>query len=482
MTLNKAIKSGLIITLFVVLSAGLLYFCYLGFFTRFWQDDWCYNADFQRLGFLGTLKGYSYITTYSSNRFSLTLFSGFLYYLGIIGVQVLPAVVIIWFSGSVFWLITNIQKIYKREMSKFNTLLISLTFVFFTIYIAPDRFQNFYWRSAILPYTFPILFFILIMAIISSRILKTTSFSKSFNLLIVVISFLGTGFSETGGAFFFTGLTIIFLMTLRYKMTNPSTISDNLMRSIGLGLATSLVALIIMILSPANAPRQLIYSEPSTLSETIFFSIKYGFDFMINSIKSYPLPHLIFFSIIFAISFLTNNSKEPRQSLYSLAKKLLIIILISILLIIAIQAPSAYIEGSIPGDRALIIAQWIFLFSSGMIAWLTGEFLTKALNHQAYNLVIFVMLTISILYVIRASYLTYDYHQPRFEKIAAVWDERDEVIKSQKAAGVNVIHVRAIDSQYLGGWVLEWTPEPNWVNNCAADFYQVQEIRATLDW
>ena len=79
-------------------------------------------------------------------------------------------------------------------------------------------------------------------------------------------------------------------------------------------------------------------------------------------------------------------------------------------------------------------------------------------------------------------YQTYNYHQSRYERIAAVWDERDASIKSQKDKGANVIHVQAIDSQFLGGGILEWYPEPNWVNMCAAEFYQVKEIRATIDW
>jgi hypothetical protein len=77
------------IILLVFAAVGLFYFAYLGIFTRYWQDDYCYNADFQRLGLIGTLKGYTYITTYASNRLSLTFFSGLFYYLGVLGAEIL---------------------------------------------------------------------------------------------------------------------------------------------------------------------------------------------------------------------------------------------------------------------------------------------------------------------------------------------------------------------------------------------------------
>jgi hypothetical protein len=91
------------------------------------------------------------------------------------------------------------------------------------------------------------------------------------------------------------------------------------------------------------------------------------------------------------------------------------------------------------------------------------------------------LLLIACAYLGRAICLTWDYEQPRFEKIAQVWDERDRTIRLAKTEGHEVIEVRALDSQYLGG-VTELYPRPNWVNMCAADYYQVKEIQATLPW
>jgi len=479
----KSTRVILFSILFFTLSIGLAYFSYLGYFTRFWQDDWCYNADFQRLGLIGTLKGYNYITTYASNRFSLTLFSGFLYYLGVVGVQILPTIVIVGLFGTNYWFLINCQKIFNRQYSKIFTLIIAMSLVFFTIYIAPDRFQSFYWRSAILPYTFPLIFFILLTASITGRIINQSKKNKWFLPTIVIISFLGSGFSEAGGAFFFTGLSILLLLIYWQKTFFPKHIFRELITNIGLGLLSSLSALILMIISPANTPRQISYSEPSSFIETITLSIKFGINFIIDSLQSYPLPHLVFFILILSASFLVSTQNDIRaKSFISFVIKLLVVLVITTSLIIALQAPSAYIEGNPPADRTLVISRWILLFEFSAIAWLIADYMAVLLKNKVLNIIMFIFLAFSCFYLLRAIYQTYEFHQPRFEKIASVWDERDESIRSQKIDGIEIIHVRAIDSQYLGGGVLELYPEPNWVNLCAADYYQVKEIRATLDW
>ncbi len=479
----KIAKEIIFSILLLTLSIGLVYFAYLGYFTRFWQDDWCYNADFQRLGFFGTLNGYKDITTYASNRFSLTLFSGLLYYLGVLGVQILPGLVIVSFLGTNYWLIINLQRIYKREYSKFFALITAMALVFITIYIAPDRFQSFYWRSAILPYTFPLIFFILLIAIVSSRFTNPSKNKKWYIPSIFIISFLGSGFSEAGGAFIFTGLAILFLFIYWKRTFLLINIFKELLTSVGVGLFSSFSALVIMALSPANTPRQISYSEPSSFFETISLSIEFGFDFVIDSLKSYPLPHLILFILIFTISFLLNDQKNQMvPSFKLLIKRLLIVLVISVSLIIALQAPSAYIERNPPAERTLVISRWVFLLLICSAAWLVAEYSRVLLKNKKYLLVMVLFLILATFYISRAIFQTIDYYQPRFERIASAWDERDDLIRSQKARGVEIIYVRAIDSQYLGGGILEWYPQPNWVNMCAAEYYQVKEIRATLDW
>ena len=107
----EKIKNATPIAGLVLFLIGLGLFSYLGIYNRYWADDWCYNADFRELGFIGTLKGYTYITTYASNRYSLTFFSGVLYFLGILGVQIMTPLNILFLFTALFWTLVNIKKI-----------------------------------------------------------------------------------------------------------------------------------------------------------------------------------------------------------------------------------------------------------------------------------------------------------------------------------------------------------------------------------
>ncbi|MBK9781628.1 MAG: hypothetical protein IPP55_16500 [Anaerolineales bacterium] len=65
-----------------IIGLGLM--IYIGFYNRFWGDDWCYNFDFKTLGIDGAIKTYfmtgpEALRGYANNRYSLTLISGLLY-------------------------------------------------------------------------------------------------------------------------------------------------------------------------------------------------------------------------------------------------------------------------------------------------------------------------------------------------------------------------------------------------------------------
>ena len=164
-----SIKQWIVLLGVLVFSFGLGLFAYLGVFNRFYADDWCYNADFLELGLLGTLRGYSYITTYASNRFSLTLFSGLFERLGILGVQFITPFFIFLFLFSTYKLLNNLRKLWAKQTANSIIVLSSGIIGYFTIYLAPHIYQSFYWRSGLLPYTAPLALTVLIFSLLQSQ-------------------------------------------------------------------------------------------------------------------------------------------------------------------------------------------------------------------------------------------------------------------------------------------------------------------------
>src|SRR6266540_7500491 len=77
---KKMFKKVISITIIVgniVVLAGLALLAYLGFYNRYWADDWCYSADARTLGTIPATMQYfgTAETGYSTNRYSLTFFS-----------------------------------------------------------------------------------------------------------------------------------------------------------------------------------------------------------------------------------------------------------------------------------------------------------------------------------------------------------------------------------------------------------------------
>src|SRR4030095_7069153 len=96
---------------------------------------------------------YTYITTYASNRFSLTFFSGLFYALGLFGVQIMTLLVIALWSLGLFIILLHVQALTRYTFSHLQLGLITAALVYYPIYLTPHLYQSMYWRSGLLPYT-----------------------------------------------------------------------------------------------------------------------------------------------------------------------------------------------------------------------------------------------------------------------------------------------------------------------------------------
>src|SRR5262245_9935550 len=94
-----------------VLMGGLLLFTCLSYFNRHWADDWCYNADFRSKGFIETVQGYAYDTTYTPSRYSVTIFAGFLQTFNVSGTQWMTPLTIWFWTVGLIWLFWNVARL-----------------------------------------------------------------------------------------------------------------------------------------------------------------------------------------------------------------------------------------------------------------------------------------------------------------------------------------------------------------------------------
>ena len=142
-------RFAVVLGLLLFLS-GVGLFASLGYFNRTWADDWCYDADFKTLGFLETMRGYSYNTTYTPSRYSVTIFAGLIQAFRVVGLQLMtPLTVIFWVAGFAY-LFYNIAGMAGFRLSKWLALLPASAIVYFSIYLSPHIYQSLYCRTGML--------------------------------------------------------------------------------------------------------------------------------------------------------------------------------------------------------------------------------------------------------------------------------------------------------------------------------------------
>jgi hypothetical protein len=448
---------------------------FLGFYTRYWADDYCYAALFENSDFFdANISAYLTITHFASNRFSLTFFSGIFEFFGMNFIRFLPLLSIFSLFIAIFLLLSEIKNIIKFSYSKIYNLFFSELLVFFCLYLAPNRFQILYWRSGMLPYLAPIIFGTFsIFVFLTSLNKKEHKFILQFVLFF--LCFFTGGFSETGIAPFL----LIYLFFLIFSLINIKTIKTsfriNHLLSASSGFLGYIIAFILLICSPPNRLRMVNSEQTYNLFILLQRSITFSFDFIIDKFSSIPIPITIFVCIFFCLGVLLKvNNQTINFKWYVIL--FLTAWAFSITLIAASFAPTVFAQSAYPELRAQIFAMYVLLFLLAFIAILTGQyfyvlfsarFITKV---QTLSLIILLLLSF---YSIKAFGNTYPSLRI-FHNRAETWDRRVAFIQENKELNILDFQIKAIDS-YAG--VIELQPNPEfWINKCAAITFGVNSL------
>ncbi|HXQ36371.1 MAG TPA: DUF6056 family protein, partial [Anaerolineales bacterium] len=300
---------------------GLAVFAYLGFYNRYWADDWCYNDDFKHQGIIKSIGTYfdgeNPHRGYPPNRYSFTILSGFLYLPGIFGTQILATLTIVLWSITLVWIGYNLNR-FRLFTSRLLILLAATLLLFYTLYLSPHRFQILYWRSGVLPYSWTIISGLCILGLVTSQLTRERP-SKGIIYATGFVSFLGGGFSEIGSAFLFSAFTILLLAAWWGKRKSEEwavkTYSTILTAWVFL-----LLALIALVVSPSNARYVDLNRNPNDPFLVPFLSLRYAFDFILYSLLGLPLPHVIIFAAFVGIGILSHHT---NKTLYEIRKSVL---------------------------------------------------------------------------------------------------------------------------------------------------------------
>jgi hypothetical protein len=147
------------------------------------------------------------------------------------------------------------------------------------------------------------------------------------------------------------------------------------------------------------------------------------------------------------------------------------------------MTPSVLVRSAYPDPRALILPHFALINLIFLLGVFTGEFLPITILLKSNKILINLTLTLSMLgmavYSARMIPLIMSDISPLRAR-ATAWDQRQELIYQEKAAGVTHIIVPAFDNiDHINELHLE---EDHWVNQCAARYYRVEGISAVENY
>jgi hypothetical protein len=453
----------LLVGALLLFLAPLAVFAVTGSFSRLVADDYCFSSALRSADFIQAQADFY---RHTSDRYSVIFFIGLSELLGPGAIRWLPAL-------NLALMLVGLGTLASALLPRPKGLawVLAAAVVFLVVLAAPNRFQAFYWRTGLLTYSFPLALLALTQGWML-RWVRRTRLPGTAVWATLLLAFVAGGASETSAAMqaalLLVELALVIALMRGYER-RPAVI---LTLAAFLG---TLAALVVMALSPSIPLRQVNLPEPPGIPELILLSLRHGWDFIVDSLKSLPLPHGVALAAGGLAALLTAEQRENRKAWVA---GWIAIPVILYLLMVAMAAPSAYAESAYPEARALIVGRFGLVI--GLVAWgfvigrLAASLLPPGgLRRQVPIAAALLLLAIG-LYPLRAAWQALPELRAA-ENWAGDWDARDAEIRAQ--AGADRVEVREFDN--VAG-LQEIGPDENlWLNRCAAGYYRVGALRGT---
>lgn len=463
---SRALRLGILLAGLAVL-AGLAAFAYAGTFSRLWTDDFCYSGEIQTNGFFnGTL---DWLQT-GGNRYAALWGVGVMDLFGTYAVRAMPAVVLVLWVLTGWWALYAAQKRLKIQFVAGGGLLLALALVFVAVFAAPHRLQTLYWRMGTLHYTLPLVFF---LGMVALTLRAWPAAGKALHApetaaLTALLAFVAAGASETYAAFQTGALLLALAVFLAVNRRGAWSAGLPLLLT---PLLTSLAGMAVMALAPANAWRQTLMPPPDNLGVLISYTLRYTFDFYVQTLTSTPLPLAVWLAVCAAAGLLLRHAWNVKRLLGMAAAALLI----GAGLAACAIAPSVYAGLQYPAGRALNVAWFALLSGLGAASLLAAAALKAAFPARWWGAAALLLALGCGAYTVRGIPAILDEAQTLAVK-AARWDARQALILTSRAQGdldVIVPEVDVVSSLEDLGADTDY-----WINACMANYYQVDGLQA----
>lgn len=466
-------KTFRILRIFFALAsaAALAAYVWLAAFIRPTGDDYCISA---------RLIGFDPLTAslikywYTSNRFSNEIVAWFSDLFGPRGAALLAALsLLLWLAG-LTWLLYEAARLLRLRWDFWTGLLLAELVALVSYYTAPNLFQSVQWRPGLMTYFLPLVIFSFIFAGIlrGTRVLSARAGLRAAIVILFFAAFFTGGLSETAGALH---ISILGLALVANFLWNKTPTRAAALVLVSATLAGALLAMIGMLVTPANAIRLDAAAAPSML-DIVARSLTYAVQFLSEAVRLLKLPlgfTLLAGAALAYCHFRSDEVSLPRRAWLGL----ILVPLLTYVLIVAAFAPSAYGQ-SFPVDRVRFPAHVLLAASALTFGGLLGLFAARLPQPRGSAALVALALFVLALYplwTIRNNYKLI----PQYQHYAARWDARDAQIRSLAASGERDIVTFGLPG--VAG-VNDLGPRPgHWINYCAAIVYGVDSISASQE-
>jgi hypothetical protein len=468
-----------IAVIFGALTTGLALLSYaiLGFYSRYYADDYCMSGlVFQRGFWQAQIDQYMGWSNRFSGMFTLSLSEFF----GNSAIKVWTALVLVLLVAAFAWTLAQLNRWLKLSLSRWILVLLSEWVVFFTILFAPQLYQSFFWRIGIITYTLPLIFLVLLAGLVIrlSTQAQTDRAHRGGLVACAVLAFFAGGLSET---YLVLQLSITLLGLVAVLLLVKDTSRRRWLLAISAVLIGSLLSLAVVLASPGNAVRQAAMPPPPGLLAWIKMILLHAFLFMYRLLDANPFQFLLAVLIpsLLVYGYYANKSTSRlRPSL--LFMTLLLAPVVGFVLVAAVMAPAAYVQSSYPDDRVLVEAGFLMAVMLVFFGALVGMIFRQLHLWAEEAIPFYLQIMVALFAVVLLLYPLYDARKnialfPKFQARAASWDSRDARIRAARQSGEFVNAVKGFNAP---GNLAEFQVDPgDWVNQCASSFYDVSQIK-----
>lgn len=253
----------------------LISYTYIGFFTRYWYDDFCTAGTLRQEGFINSQ---IYWYTNWSGRFSYHIIVDITELFGPRIVTVLPFLaIVVWFLSAA-WTIYQLFSASRLPSALSSSFVLALAVIFLTLNSTPDIVQSLYWQTGMLTYLAPIILLTVWTGLLVF-VSRTQSKPLMFRLVLItgfILCFAAGGLSETYSILQMGILSVLLIAGFVCFFYGVKKINSTFVLGSMLG---AVLAFSIVFIAPGNKDRQSALPAPPSkifvLKSSFFIHIEF---------------------------------------------------------------------------------------------------------------------------------------------------------------------------------------------------------------